>query len=170
MRDTNPFEQLGLNRDVVAFLAERGQLEDYVRDVYRATITRVHPDKGGNDELAKLVNEAFGAIRDKPENIPSWLAGMNGSPKATSGYSSKPEVRTPPRPESGSETESIGKYTLIKSPTYALGMEELRNAGKTPFSFADNLRARLEQPDLFDTWLDSDTGIEIGRASCRERV
>ena len=48
MRDTNPFEQLGLNRDVVAFLAERGQLEDYVRDVYRATITRVHPDKGGN--------------------------------------------------------------------------------------------------------------------------
>ena len=63
------------------------------------------------------------------------------------------EPATPP------ESIVSGEYQLIKTANYALGIEELRKQSQEPFRFKENLQARLEQPDLYDTWLDSRCGI-----------
>ncbi len=58
-----------------------------------------------------------------------------------------------------SAMQSSLRYDLIRNSTYALGIEELRSLGKEPLSFKANMQARLEQPEFYDTWLDSRVGV-----------
>ena len=61
-------------------------------------------------------------------------------------------------------------YTRIDANTYALGIEKLREQGKTPLSFLESLYARMKQPELYNTWLDSDTAIAYKARTTRIKV
>ncbi len=59
-----------------------------------------------------------------------------------------------------------GKFEVIHADTYAEGLVKLKGQGKKPFTFFDNVEARIinyeindEGAELFKTWLDSVTGI-----------
>lgn len=51
-------------------------------------------------------------------------------------------------------------YTLSQTfDTFALGVQALREQGKAPFSMKENIKARLKDKSLFNSWLDSCTAI-----------
>lgn len=76
----NPFDQLGLKKDVVRYLSEQGRLDSFLRSYYRAAQQHLHPDRGGSTDLAAAINSAYDAIRRHPKNIESWIATMqNGA-------------------------------------------------------------------------------------------
>ncbi len=61
-------------------------------------------------------------------------------------------------------------YRIIRFPRYGAGIAELRRRGTQPKTFKENIKARViayENGDtsLFDTWLDSCTGIATKRKS-----
>mgnify|MGYP001619479333 FL=1 len=87
----------------------------------------------------------------------------------------EPEIKTPratgvKKPKDRPPTSTAGKYTLIRSATYALGIEELRKLKQKPFSVKADLQARLEQPDLYDSWLDSNVGIVYKAGSSEIKI
>jgi len=68
-------------------------------------------------------------------------------------------------------------YTIIPADTYALGVAALKDKGKVPFSFEQNIEARLQdyeakgdKSELFGTWLDSITGIAYKKRSTKFKV
>ena len=69
-----------------------------------------------------------------------------------------------------------GKYVLMPhTPTYALGVEALRAIGKTPLTFKENIEARvnayeLGDRSLFDTWIDSSTGIAYKKRTTKFKI
>jgi hypothetical protein len=83
MSTDNPFDKLGLKKSIVEYLVRTGQLEGFVKDYFRITQTRIHPDKGGDTGLSALVNEAYSAIRQNPGKVQEWVAAMqNGNGNA----------------------------------------------------------------------------------------
>ncbi|MBI4738433.1 hypothetical protein HY772_02535 [Candidatus Woesearchaeota archaeon] len=83
MSDDNPFDRLGLNKSIVEYLSRTGLLEGFLKDYFRITQTRLHPDKGGDTELCKIVNIAYSEICQKPDRIDNWVASMqNGNSNA----------------------------------------------------------------------------------------
>ncbi len=72
----NPFDQLGLKKELVIFLHEHHQLDDFLKSYVRLVQTKVHTDRGGNAELSTLVNSAYTFIKEEPDKIGSWLATM----------------------------------------------------------------------------------------------
>ena len=54
---------------------------------------------------------------------------------------------------------STGRYTILESSTYAMEIAELKARGRVPFSFKENVKARIEQVDLYNCRLDSRCGI-----------
>ncbi len=59
-----------------------------------------------------------------------------------------------------------GKFEVIHANTYAEGIAKLKGQGKRPFTFFENVEARIvdyevngKDAELFKTWLDSVTGI-----------
>jgi hypothetical protein len=212
----NPFDQLGLKKEIVVFLQQTGQLDDFLKSYVRLVQLKVHPDKGGDGGLSSLVNSAYAEIQQHPDQISQWLSTMqNGHneykdalealvpeiermqkeneklrAQVAAGFAARagsvdatvraapprpprvdPHVRTPPRATAPSPTTTstpedlIAGYTLMPPfSTYALGMDALRSIGKKPFTFKENILARVEaykscDQSLFDTWLDSSCGI-----------
>ena len=257
----NPFDKLGLKKQVVEVLAKTGKLDEFLRDYQRMVLLRIHPDVGGDNGLSAIVNSSLDEIKRNPNNIGNWISGMqNGNseylaviealtgeverlrnvekdydslrvkyaeslatgsgvkadvktakgssaPRATrssgaSGSASSARARTPssaPRASgsTGTGTASsrtttpiekiLGKYSVISSSTYALGVHELLRkaeaehalghpkisiSGKVvyrPFTFEEDIAIRVEAYEkagseeerlkLFDNWLDSCTGI-----------
>ncbi len=58
------------------------------------------------------------------------------------------------------------KFKVIHASTYAEGIAQLKEQGRRPFTFAENVEARIadyeangEDAELFKTWLDSVTGV-----------
>jgi hypothetical protein len=83
MSTDNPFDKLGLKKSIVEYLVRTGQLEGFVKDYFRITQTRIHPDKGGDTGLSAVVNNAYSAIRQNPDKIQDWVATMqNGNGNA----------------------------------------------------------------------------------------
>ena len=74
------------------------------------------------------------------------------------------EPATPP------ESIVSGEYQLIKTANYALGIEELRKQSQEPFRFKENLQARLEQPDLYNHFLDSKCGIAYKAGTTKIKI
>ncbi len=74
----NPFEKLGIRKDLVEHLHRTGQLEDYLNRYARLVQTKVHPDTSHrNDGLSYLVNEAISDIRDHSDYVPGWISSMH---------------------------------------------------------------------------------------------
>lgn len=72
---------------------------------------------------------------------------------------------------------SIPEYKIIKSKTYAKGIAKLKEQGKMPFTFAENIEARIidyttncEDAELFRIWLDSVTGIAYKAKSTKFKL
>ena len=83
----------------------------------------------------------------------------------------EPEVSPAVEPEAAAPSGTgIQIYNRIEKPSYALGVDALRKLGLEPFSFKDNLQARLEQPDLYDTWLDSRCGIAYKAGTTKIKI
>ncbi len=66
---------------------------------------------------------------------------------------------------------------LICTDTYAKGIVKLKKQGKKPFTFAENIEARITDYEskgknarLFDTWLDSVTGIACKAKSTKFKL
>ncbi len=78
------------------------------------------------------------------------------------------------------EDEAKPKYksfSFINADTYAKGIKALKDKGNEPFTFEDNIEARLadyeangENAQLFNTYLDSVTGIAYKAHSTRFKV
>jgi len=69
----NPFEQLGLNKTLINYLRQKDLLDEFLKKHFRMLQCMVHPDRGGNDELSKLVNKAYSAIYQNPQNVDYWI-------------------------------------------------------------------------------------------------
>ncbi|MBI5398398.1 hypothetical protein HZB03_02940 [Candidatus Woesearchaeota archaeon] len=83
MSEDNPFDKLGLKKILVEFLVNSGQLEGFLKEYYRMTLARIHPDRGGDTGLSALVNSAYSAICRNPDRVNNWIAGMqNGNGNA----------------------------------------------------------------------------------------
>ncbi len=69
-----------------------------------------------------------------------------------------------------------GKYIWMSQTfTYALGVEALRKERAEPFTFKENLQARVEASEsgdhrLFETWLDSCTGIAYKAGTTKFKI
>lgn len=76
----NPFDQLGLKKDVVRYLSEQGRLDLFLKSYFRTAMSHLHPDKGGRNDLAATINAAYEEVRRHPEKVESWLHTMqNGA-------------------------------------------------------------------------------------------
>ncbi len=76
----NPFDELGLKKDVIQTLRERGKLDNYLKGYMRFSQLHLHPDRGGDGELSSRINSAYDEICRHPENVETWLSSMqNGS-------------------------------------------------------------------------------------------
>ena len=73
----NPFDQLGLKKKLMLYLHKEGRLDDFLKGYKRLTHTSIHPDLGGSHDLAAMVNGAYAAIKEHPEQIPAWIQGMH---------------------------------------------------------------------------------------------
>jgi len=69
------------------------------------------------------------------------------------------------------------KFEVVKADTYAKGVAELKKQGKKPFTFFENVEARIadyevngENSELFKTWLDSVTGIAYKSKSTKFKI
>ena len=83
----------------------------------------------------------------------------------------EPEVSPAVEPESAAPSGTgIQVYTRIDASTYAVGINELHKLNQEPFRFKENLQARLEQPDLYDTWLDSRCGIAYKAGTTKIKI
>lgn len=87
----------------------------------------------------------------------------------------EPEIKTPratveEKPRGRPSTSTAGKYTLINSATYALGIAELHRLGREPFSVKADLQARLEQPELYGFWLGSNVGVAYKAGSSEIKI
>ncbi|MBM3200065.1 hypothetical protein FJZ53_03935 [Candidatus Woesearchaeota archaeon] len=58
------------------------------------------------------------------------------------------------------------RFEIVKAGTYAQGIAKLKELNQKPFTFAENIEARIadyeangENSELFGTWLDSVTGV-----------
>src|SRR3989344_3816256 len=78
---------------------------------------------------------------------------------------------TPVEPESAAPSGTgIQVYTRIDASTYAVGINELRKLSQEPFRFKENLQARLEQPDLYNHFLDSKCGIAYKAGTTKIKI
>jgi hypothetical protein len=78
---TNPFDLLGIKKEVVESLQELGKLEDFVK-AYVPFIQRyIHPDMRGDGRLSAEVNTAYAEFKKKrPDEFTSLITSMkNGS-------------------------------------------------------------------------------------------
>ncbi len=69
------------------------------------------------------------------------------------------------------------KFEIIKASTYTGGIAKLKKQGKEPFTFYDNVGARIidyevngKDAELFNTWLDSVTGIAYKAKSTKFKL
>ncbi|MBI2666588.1 hypothetical protein HYX13_03175, partial [Candidatus Woesearchaeota archaeon] len=76
---SNPFEQLGLNKEIVAYLNGTGKLDSFLKEYCHTLLLNVHPDRGGNTELAALVNSAFQEIKRSNGNRESLISAMGSN-------------------------------------------------------------------------------------------
>lgn len=73
----NPFDELGLKRDLVEELYQTGKLDAFLKKFFHLVQQNVHPDKNeGKGELSKLVNKAYDEIRQSPDKIQEWISSM----------------------------------------------------------------------------------------------
>jgi len=76
----NPFDQLGIKKQLVESLRAQGKLDEFLRFYVRGVQTFVHPDVGGDRDLSAEINAAYTELRRHPDNVPSWITSMkNGS-------------------------------------------------------------------------------------------
>lgn len=76
----NPFDKLGLKKQVVEVLAKTGKLDEFLRDYQRMVLLRIHPDVGGDNGLSAIVNSSLDEIKRNPNNVGNWISGMqNGN-------------------------------------------------------------------------------------------
>lgn len=68
-------------------------------------------------------------------------------------------LRPDPLPREGSVPPEAVRFVSESYATYQEGVHALREAGLAPPTFAQNLRARLGDPGLFDTSLDSCSAV-----------
>ncbi len=66
-------------------------------------------------------------------------------------------------------------YKIIKSNTYALGVEELRKLGQNPPTFEETIQARVDSynqgdKNLFNTWQDTCTGIAYEKGTTKFKL
>ncbi|MDO8656164.1 MAG: hypothetical protein Q7K45_02920 [Nanoarchaeota archaeon] len=77
MTDKNPFDILGIKKEILDYLHRQGELEPFLNKFYKLSAFYIHPDRrGGNKELSSRVNGAHDQLRDHPENIETWLSTM----------------------------------------------------------------------------------------------
>jgi hypothetical protein len=69
------------------------------------------------------------------------------------------------------------KFEIVKDNTYAKGIAELKKQGKKPFTFFENVKARIadyetngKNAELFNTWLDSITGVAYKANSTKFKI
>ncbi|MDP2907890.1 MAG: hypothetical protein Q8O03_08175 [Nanoarchaeota archaeon] len=70
-----------------------------------------------------------------------------------------------------------GKFEVLHANTYAEGIAELRKQGKKPFTFVENIEARIadyeangKDAELFKTWFDSVTGVAYKAKSTKFKI
>jgi|GEM_PF-879683 len=72
----NPFDQLGLKKELVAHLHQQGKLDDYLKSYVRLNQLHIHPDRGGDTNLSSVVNSAYTSLQQHPEQREEWLRTM----------------------------------------------------------------------------------------------
>ncbi|MFC1686926.1 hypothetical protein ACFL0E_01045 [Nanoarchaeota archaeon] len=72
----NPFDQLGLKKEVVSYLQKQGKLYSFLKGFYRLTQMNIHPDQGGNNDISALVNSAYQQIQQHSSQVDGWIASM----------------------------------------------------------------------------------------------
>lgn len=78
MASENPLNQLGLKKDLAAYLHSIGALKDFASAYYKAAIIHLHPDRGGNTQLASSINDAYDEIkRADKRQIGKWIEEMS---------------------------------------------------------------------------------------------
>lgn len=77
MNYDNPFEKLGLQKEIVESLHRQGRLNEFLHTYYRSIQAYVHPDKGGDTALAAGVNAAYDTIRRHPGSVDNWVRSMS---------------------------------------------------------------------------------------------
>ncbi|MBI2668831.1 hypothetical protein HYX14_03230 [Candidatus Woesearchaeota archaeon] len=77
---SNPFDELGLKKELVEYLSRSGRLDVFLKTYVRSVQLQVHPDKGGNADLSAAVNSAYAEINQNPGRVTGWIATMkNGT-------------------------------------------------------------------------------------------
>jgi len=92
--------------------------------------------------------------------------------------SERVELGAVPADKKGTEAKLKYKsFSVIDADTYAKGIKALKDKGKEPFTFEDNIEARLadyeangKNAQLFNTYLDSVTGIAYKAHSTNFKV
>lgn len=80
MTNENPFDLLGLKKEVVELLHRQGKLDGYLKEHFHFSQNYLHPDKGGSNDLSAKVNGAYETITHYPKQIAGWIQGMqNGN-------------------------------------------------------------------------------------------
>ncbi|MBI4147524.1 hypothetical protein HY494_02630 [Candidatus Woesearchaeota archaeon] len=74
--DDNPFVKLGLQKEIVESLHRQGRLNEFLRTYYRSIQIYVHPDRGGDNNLATMVNAAYDEVQRRPANVEGWIRSM----------------------------------------------------------------------------------------------
>ena len=75
----NPFEQLGLRKEILSPLLEQGKLDSFLKDYNRVAQSYLHPDRGGNVQLSSLINSAYTEIKQHPNEVEKWIAEIQDS-------------------------------------------------------------------------------------------
>ena len=73
---SNPFDQLGLKKQLVEYLHAQGKLDHFLKSYVRAAQPFIHPDKGGDEQLSAEVNSAYAELRRHPDRVASWIDSM----------------------------------------------------------------------------------------------
>ena len=58
---SNPFDQLGLKKKLVEYLLGKGELEGFLKSYVRMAQPFVHPDRAGENDIAKLPRKTVNA-------------------------------------------------------------------------------------------------------------
>ncbi|MDP2907595.1 MAG: hypothetical protein Q8O03_06650 [Nanoarchaeota archaeon] len=73
--------------------------------------------------------------------------------------------------------QRYAKFEVIHADTYAKGIAKLKEQGREPFTFSENVEARIadyeingEDAKLFKTWLDSITGVAYKAKSTKFKI
>lgn len=72
----NPFDELGIKKEMVAYLHRQGRLDEVLKGYVRLLNVHTHPDTGDTSDLAARINGAYATIKDSPDRIVDWLSSM----------------------------------------------------------------------------------------------